>query len=184
MFIDGIDRTSRRRAGPVPVHPGLADRGCGEGGSVCEFGAAPGDQIVEIAKAGYRATAVDIGIASDEWAGADERPDGRLLAERGEPVEWNLEETPYPFDDATFDAVLMTEVYEHLRDYPIRSLQEAVRVLRPGGYLYFTTPNAAYIMNRCGCWPARAWRLPSPTGSAGFRSPVMPGSTPSPRRTS
>ncbi len=40
-----------------------------------------------------------------------------------------------------FDAVIMTEVYEHLRDYPVRSLEEANRVLRRGGHLYFTTPN-------------------------------------------
>jgi hypothetical protein len=42
----------------------------------------------------------------------------------------------------------MTEVFEHLRDFPVRSLVEARRVLRPGGRLYFTTPNAAYLMTR------------------------------------
>lgn len=42
----------------------------------------------------------------------------------------------------------MTEVFEHLRDYPMTSLIEARRVLRPGGYLFLTTPNAAYIGNR------------------------------------
>ena len=39
-------------------------------------------------------------------------------------------------------------MFEHLRDYPVRSLVEVARVLRPGGYLFFTTPNAAYVMNR------------------------------------
>jgi SAM-dependent methyltransferase len=63
-------------------------------------------------------------------------------------VTWDLEATPYPLEDDSFDVVIMTEVFEHLRDYPVRSLEEARRVLRPGGRLYFTTPNAAYILNR------------------------------------
>ena len=92
---------------------------------------------------------MDIGVASDTWAGA---PDGRMaqmFQEAGiKSIEWNLEETPYPLPDDSFDVVVMTEVYEHLRDYPVRSLEEVRRILRPGGRLYFTTPNAAYLMNR------------------------------------
>ena len=42
----------------------------------------------------------------------------------------------------------MTEVLEHLREYPSRSLGEILRILRPGGRLYLTTPNAAYLVNR------------------------------------
>ena len=55
---------------------------------------------------------------------------------------------PYPLPDGAFDGVVFTEVFEHLRDYPVRSLQECARILRPGGYLFFTTPNAGYVMNR------------------------------------
>ena len=63
-------------------------------------------------------------------------------------VEWDLEQVPYPLPDGAFDGVVFTEVFEHLRDYPVRSLQECARILRPGGYLFFTTPNAGYVMNR------------------------------------
>ena len=42
----------------------------------------------------------------------------------------------------------MTEVFEHLRDYPLRSLEQVRRVLKPGGRLYFTTPNSASLINR------------------------------------
>jgi SAM-dependent methyltransferase len=118
-------------------------------GDVVEFGAAPGDQIAALAQAGYRSVAVDIGVASDEWADGEHGRMGRLLEDAGvNLVVWNLEDAPYPLPDESFDAVVMTEVYEHLRDYPIRSLREARRVLRPGGMLYFTTPNAASLMNR------------------------------------
>lgn len=116
---------------------------------VVELGAAPGDQIAMLADLGYDAVAVDLGVASDNWSDGSQ---GRMveLLERAkvELVLWDLEQTPYPLADASFDAVVMTEVYEHLRDYPVRSLVEVRRILRPRGRLYFTTPNAAYVVNR------------------------------------
>jgi SAM-dependent methyltransferase len=116
---------------------------------VVELGAAPGDQIAALAGLGYRATAVDIGLASDEWGGGEPGRMARLLEAAGvRYVEWDLEEVPYPLESAAFDAVLLTEVFEHLRDYPVRALEESRRVLRPGGFLYFTTPNAAYLKAR------------------------------------
>lgn len=116
---------------------------------IVELGAAPGDQISALADRGYAATAVDIGVASDGWADGTEGRMRALLDAHGvDFVEWDLEKTPYPLDDAANDGVVFTEVFEHLRDYPVRSLQECARILRPGGYLFFTTPNAAYLMNR------------------------------------
>ncbi len=117
--------------------------------AVVELGAAPGAQIARYADLGYRTTAVDIGIASDAWGSGDEGDMARLFADHGvTSITWDLEVAPYPLDSEAFDAVIMTEVYEHLRDYPIRSLEESARILRPGGRLYFTTPNAAYFVNR------------------------------------
>jgi len=117
--------------------------------AIAELGAAPGDQICALAHAGFAATAVDIGIDSDGWADNTEGRMRRLLQEHGVTfVEWDLEQVPYPLEDEAFDGVVFTEVFEHLRDYPVRSLQECARILKPGGYLFFTTPNAGYLMNR------------------------------------
>jgi SAM-dependent methyltransferase len=44
-----------------------------------------------------------------------------------------------PFDDASFDCVICTEVLEHCPD-PGRTLAEVSRVLRPGGRVFLTTP--------------------------------------------
>jgi len=52
-----------------------------------------------------------------------------------------------PFRDESFDAVVATEVLEHL-DEPGRMLSEARRVLRPGGQFFMTTPNAQALPYR------------------------------------
>lgn len=46
------------------------------------------------------------------------------------------------FAAATFDAVMMSHVIEHLPD-PKATLQECLRILKPGGQLRMLTPNAA-----------------------------------------
>ena len=48
---------------------------------------------------------------------------------------------PYPRD--CFDAVILSEVLEHVSD-DVRGLTEAFRVLKPGGVLAVTVPNANY----------------------------------------
>jgi len=45
-----------------------------------------------------------------------------------------------PFKDESFDIVIATAIIEHL-DHPMKLLEEAHRVLRPGGILILTTPN-------------------------------------------
>ncbi len=54
--------------------------------------------------------------------------------------------TELPFDDATFDKVLVTEVIEHIPDWQ-KALDEITRVLIPGGTLVISTPNRRSYMN-------------------------------------
>ncbi|MFH1078563.1 MAG: class I SAM-dependent methyltransferase [Patescibacteria group bacterium] len=53
-------------------------------------------------------------------------------------VHGDLESLPFP--DGTFDAVVSLWVLEHLRD-PVRTFAEIRRVLKPGGFFAFVTPN-------------------------------------------
>jgi SAM-dependent methyltransferase len=48
--------------------------------------------------------------------------------------------TALPFTEASFDVVTMFDLLEHVLDHQ-RAIAEALRVLRPGGYLLVSTPN-------------------------------------------
>lgn len=48
-----------------------------------------------------------------------------------------------PYSDNTFDAVILSEVLEHL-EHDVDGLREAYRVLKPGGVVAITVPNANY----------------------------------------
>jgi SAM-dependent methyltransferase len=67
------------------------------------------------------------------WAGRDERL---------ELHRFDVERHRWPFADGSFDAVLCMELLEHLSYSPAHLLHEANRVLRDGGALVLTTPNA------------------------------------------
>lgn len=67
------------------------------------------------------------------WAGRVER----LVLHR-----FDAERHRWPFADGGFDAVICMELLEHLSYSPAHLLHEANRVLRPGGGLVLTTPNA------------------------------------------
>ena len=63
-----------------------------------------------------------------------------------EPVRANVEET-LPFDDGSFDAVVAGELLEHLQ-FPDALVAEIRRVLRPGGVLAGSVPNAFRVQSR------------------------------------
>lgn len=52
-----------------------------------------------------------------------------------------------PFDEGSFDAITCFDVIEHVRQ-PVEFLRHANRLLRPGGILVITTPNAATLKAR------------------------------------
>lgn len=52
-----------------------------------------------------------------------------------------------PFPDKTFDAIIFTEIIEHVI-FPQILLAEVSRILKPGGFLILTTPNIHCLGNR------------------------------------
>lgn len=65
-----------------------------------------------------------------------------------ESTLFNLEKTsPYPYEDESFDIVLCCEILEHLVLNPFNLFKETKRILKPGGKLIITTPNAVRLTN-------------------------------------
>jgi 2-polyprenyl-3-methyl-5-hydroxy-6-metoxy-1,4-benzoquinol methylase len=65
------------------------------------------------------------------------------------PVDANVDLTQrLPYDDASFDVVILSEVVEHLPAY-ISVLHEAGRVLAPNGHLVLSTPNVQRVRRGC-----------------------------------
>ncbi len=94
------------------------------------------------------------GMLSALWAEAGHRVTGLdvneplLLIARGRAAAAGLSiqfdlgsATQLPYADGTVDVCLMLELLEHVQDWQ-SCLNEAVRVLAPGGVLYFSTTNA------------------------------------------
>ena len=107
---------------------------------------APGRRVLDV---GCRSGALSraylrgndvVGIDVDRWA-LDEAT--RL----GIETHWADAEQGLPFEDETFDAVVAGELLEHLRD-PRRLVAGARRVLRPGGTLVGSVPNAYRLKRR------------------------------------
>ncbi len=58
---------------------------------------------------------------------------------------FNAESDPFPYPDDYFDTVLCCELIEHLPADPMHLMREINRILKPGGHLVLTTPNAASL---------------------------------------
>ena len=52
----------------------------------------------------------------------------------------DLDSFPWPVANATYDAVIMLSVIEHL-GYPVKTFEECHRILKPGGKIYLLTPH-------------------------------------------
>jgi SAM-dependent methyltransferase len=76
------------------------------------------------------------------YVGIDASEDAVALAvARGHAVVQGSVEEPLPFEGGQFDGVIMKDVLEHLND-PAFAVREARRVLRPGGALFASSPDA------------------------------------------
>jgi len=120
----------------------LADLEALPKGRLLDAGAGSGDMSASTAALGYSVTALD-------FFG---QPPQAVLDRYGVTfVKANLEVDALPFPDDHFDVILLLEVLEHLRHYVQEPLQELRRILKPGGRLFLTTPNATCLQER--------WRL-------------------------
>jgi SAM-dependent methyltransferase len=142
------------------------------GGRLLDIGCGAGRQMALMGALGWAVEGVDF----DPEAVATARASG-LVVRQG-----SLAEQLYP--DASFDAVLLSHVIEHVHE-PLPLLREIRRILRPGGRLVVLTPNAGGLGRRLygaawrGLEPPRHLTVLSPRAlrlllaAAGFPAPSV-----------
>jgi SAM-dependent methyltransferase len=112
------------------------------GQRLLDVGAATGVFVEQARARGWDAE----GVEPSEWAAAFARD------ELAQPVRTTtLEEARFP--DRMFDLITMWEVIEHLPD-PRGTFEEVARILKPGGTLALSTPDAGSAVARL---TGRAW---------------------------
>ena len=99
-----------------------------------DIGCGPGMQCVLWAAAGHRVTGIDINAPLIEVG-------RKRAAEAGLVIRFEVgSATALPCASASMDVCLMPELLEHIADWE-PCIDEAVRVLRPGGVLFLSTSN-------------------------------------------
>ncbi len=111
----------------VPERSRLLDIGCGEGNVT---------ELYRVRK-GCETHGIEIADQAIE----------RAVARGVQARKWDLNEYPYPFEEASFDTVAIVDVLEHVID-PLMLLRESRRILREGGRAIVCVPNFARIGNR------------------------------------
>ena len=87
-------------------------------------------------------------VEGNDVVGVDADREALAAAARlGIETRWADLDQPLDFHDASFDVVVAGELLEHLRD-PAPLVAESRRVLRPGGTLVASVPNAYRLKRR------------------------------------
>jgi SAM-dependent methyltransferase len=165
----------RSRAELDPHIPAFADFDGARGERLLEIGVGLGSDFIRFARAGARATGVDL---TEHAVGLVRR---RLELESLEAELLVADAERLPFPDASFDRVYSWGVLHHSPDTR-RAVREAVRVLRPGGrmcvMLYARHSWVTYGMwVRHALLAGRPWRSLADVLGAHMESPGTTGYT-------
>ncbi len=90
----------------------------------------------------YKQFCVHLNYIAQDFAQYDGKGDGTgLQTEKWDQSKLDIisDITAIPEHDASFDAIMCIEVFEHLPE-PIRAIKEFARLLKPGGHLILTAP--------------------------------------------
>jgi SAM-dependent methyltransferase len=83
-----------------------------------------------------------IGRHLTNYTGVDGSPDAvRQAQDLGRNVQLADVDEPLPFPDRSFDGVILKDLLEHVSD-PVNVVAETLRVLRPGGTVFASSPDA------------------------------------------
>jgi SAM-dependent methyltransferase len=104
--------------------------GTPRGGALLDLGSSDGQTLGHIAE-----LRPDLRLFAADLAGAPDRYPAGCRFQRA-----NLERDRLPWTAGSMDSITCMQLVEHLRDLTLL-LQEAARLLKPGGRIYFETPH-------------------------------------------
>ena len=119
------------------------------GATILDFGAGPCDTAALLQRLGYRCFACD--DLDDDWHGIGQNRQKilKFAAEQGVLFEHMKEpRLPDSYAPQFFDMAMLHAVIEHLHDSPRELLNDILQVVRSGGLLFLTVPNAANLRKR------------------------------------
>lgn len=124
-------------------------------GTVADLGCGDGDYAVALEKKGYKVTACDLDVKRFKHQ---------------DKINFKVCDVTkkFPFEDASFDYVLLAEVIEHLRN-PFEVMKEISRILKVGGKIILSTPNILSMRSRTRFLTEGCWEF--------FREPTLENST-------
>jgi ubiquinone/menaquinone biosynthesis C-methylase UbiE len=110
---------------------------------ILDFGCGSGEIALSLSEHGHRVTGYDL----SEVMIAEAR-----RADRMGRVRWLMPtRSAFSFEDATFDAMVASSVFEYLSDVST-TLTQLARVLRPGGWMFATVPDMRDPHRRREIW--------------------------------
>jgi 2-polyprenyl-3-methyl-5-hydroxy-6-metoxy-1,4-benzoquinol methylase len=117
------------------------------GATILDFGSGPCDKTGVLQVLGYRCSAYD--DLQDEWHKVEGIREQILGFAAGLGIDFRMATGgALPFESESFDMVMAHHVLEHFHNSPRELLNELVRLIKPGGYLFITVPNAVNIRKR------------------------------------
>jgi SAM-dependent methyltransferase len=122
----------------------------GPGPEVLNGGAGQGTLTQKLAELGFDVTSTDVSPEAVQ-----------LLRARAPGLTVEADLTSLPFDDASFDGVVLGEVLEHIED-DRRALAEVARVLRQEGVLALSVPANPRLYGPSDVWAGHVRRYTRP----------------------
>ncbi len=104
---------------------------------ILDFGCGTGRNTIYFAKLGFEVEGFD-------WSGASVKTSKRVLSKlklKADLRVWDMNETPFPYTDSNFDAIVVMRVMHHTYlDKIRRASWEIARITKSGGHLYVEVP--------------------------------------------
>jgi SAM-dependent methyltransferase len=141
------------------------------GSRILDFGSGPCDKTAILQLLGFQCSAYD--DLQDDWHQIPGNQDKIISFAKECGIHFKLAmDNTLPFEKNYFDMVMLHAVIEHLHDSPRELLNDLLELVKPGGFLFITVPNAVNIRKRIAVlfgktnltrfeeyyWPPGPWR--------------------------